>query len=287
MSYKTILVYVDDSDHLNDRVSFAVKIALAEQAKLIGVAVTGISKALQLPVFSSSNNHVSPEYSNPYKPEYMGTLRRHATTALDQFEMLAREQGVQAIEKRLINDDASDAVSRLGVYADLIVLGQNESNNPSMIAKVDFPEYVTLHSSCPVLMIPCAPRLRSIGTSILIAWNNSAEAMNAVRNAMPFLQKAGKVQIAVFGANSNDEPENQEPDREIVDYLKLHHIDGELIQRAATENTGNALLQLARELKSDLIVMGCVAHQRWRGVLLGGSTRVILEDATLPVLLSH
>jgi nucleotide-binding universal stress UspA family protein len=49
----------------------------------------------------------------------------------------------------------------------------------------------------------------------------------------------------------------------------------------------NALLSLAADLSSDLLVMGCYGHSRFREVLLGGVSRQILTSMTLPVLMAH
>ena len=50
---------------------------------------------------------------------------------------------------------------------------------------------------------------------------------------------------------------------------------------------GNALLSLAADLGSDLLVMGCYGHTRLREVLLGGVSRAILKSMTLPVLMAQ
>ncbi len=285
MSYKTILVYVDDSPHLPNRVKFAANVAAVAHAHLLGVAVTGISRLLQAPAVSDSSQYA--ENGNPYKPEYMQKLTANANQALEQFQMLVSSFKLDSVETRLIDDDASDAISTQGVYADLIVLGQNDSDNPSLIAKVDFPEYVALHSSCPVLIVPCHPITQTIGESVVVAWNGSLAAARAVKNAMPFLHRAKYVRIAVFESPTAPQQEVFVSYDDIVAKLNRHHVSVEIVRRTVTENVGQALLDLALECHCDLIVMGCAAHQRWRGVLLGGSTRVILENATLPVLMSH
>lgn len=46
MSYKTILVHVDESKHLDKRVEVAAKIAAHENAHLIGVAATRLSEGI-------------------------------------------------------------------------------------------------------------------------------------------------------------------------------------------------------------------------------------------------
>jgi hypothetical protein len=42
MSYKTVLIHVDESKHLVARVDLANKIAISENAHLVGLAFTGI-----------------------------------------------------------------------------------------------------------------------------------------------------------------------------------------------------------------------------------------------------
>jgi nucleotide-binding universal stress UspA family protein len=52
-------------------------------------------------------------------------------------------------------------------------------------------------------------------------------------------------------------------------------------------STGDLLLSAASDFSADLIVMGAYAHSRIRELVLGGTTRNILEHMTVPVLMSH
>jgi nucleotide-binding universal stress UspA family protein len=283
MSYKTILVHVDESKHLDKRVEVAARIAAHENAHLVGVAATGISQALHRPPVSG------PDGDNmaPYNDEYTEALRQRATAALEKFDTLACRVGVSSHEKRLIDDEAAAAVSGQGLYADLIVLGQSDAEDPSLSAIVDFPEYVILNSGRPVLIIPHAGRIFSIGDRVLIAWNGSKAASCAVRNAMPFLKQAKSVQIAIIHTSLFADPQGDESGAEFAACLARHGIKADVIQCTVEDDAGHALLALAADLTSDLIVMGCVAHPRSRGILLGGATRVVLESSTVPVLMSH
>lgn len=283
MCYKTILVHVDGSKHLDRRIEVAAKIALHENARLIGVAVTGIAQSLQRPALPGADGGSMGHY----EAGYMRTLQQRAYAALERFEALVRGTGVASYEKRLIDDEAADAVSREGLYADLIVLGQSGMDDPSLASRVDFPEYVVLNSECPVLIVPYAGRLAGIPDRVLIAWNGSMAASRAVRNAMPFLQQANSVQVAIINLASRPEPDGEESGAGIAAFLDRHHIKVDLVRRTAKDDAGHALLSLAADLASDLIVMGCVAHPRARTVLLGGATRVVLEATTVPVLMSH
>ena len=44
MSYKTILVHIDDTKHTQQRIQLAAELALQYQAHLIGVADTGAAR---------------------------------------------------------------------------------------------------------------------------------------------------------------------------------------------------------------------------------------------------
>jgi nucleotide-binding universal stress UspA family protein len=47
------------------------------------------------------------------------------------------------------------------------------------------------------------------------------------------------------------------------------------------------LLNHASDMGADLLVMGAYGHSRLREFILGGMTRSLLREMTVPVLLSH
>lgn len=283
MPYKTILVYIEDSKHLDKRIEVAARIALHENAFLIGLAVTGVSPALREQTVRNQDGVDIGLCS----ADYLESLRQRALKSLEKFENLVRRIGVVSYEKLLIDDEAANAVSERGLSADLIILGQSDPENPSLAAKIDFPEYVVLNSECPVLLVPYHGRIASIGDRVLVAWNRSNAASRAIRNAIPFLQQAKHVRLAIIAPEGNNPIEDGDPEREITSYLAQHNIAVDVVRKSGGSNAGDAILELAKEFESDLIVMGCVAHPRWREVMLGGATRRILESTSTPVLMSH
>ena len=52
-------------------------------------------------------------------------------------------------------------------------------------------------------------------------------------------------------------------------------------------SAANALLSHASDVGADLVVMGGYSHSRMREIILGGATRNMLENATVPVLMAH
>ena len=54
-----------------------------------------------------------------------------------------------------------------------------------------------------------------------------------------------------------------------------------------TAKAGEALLNQAYAMHADLLVMGAWGHSRMTELILGGTTRHVLEHAQLPVLMAH
>lgn len=279
MPYKTIVVHVEQSPHLEARVRLAADIALAEGAHLVGACMTGVAKV----VYES----MVAEPDSTYTEHFLRIAEQRAHDALERFKELMRECGVPSWEARLIDDEPAAGISVQGRYADLLVLGQPDPAAPSPAVYSDFPEYVTLNCGCPVLLVPYATASRGTGENVLIAWNASAESTRAVHSAIPLLRRAKLVHVVVFNPDSLPDAHGEEPGADIALYLARHDIKVEVTQNAVEGDVGDALLSLASSLGSDLLVMGCYGHSRFREILLGGATRTILQSATLPVLMSH
>ena len=53
------------------------------------------------------------------------------------------------------------------------------------------------------------------------------------------------------------------------------------------QSVGETLLARVRHTHADLLVMGCYGHSRLREFILGGTTRHVLKEMSVPVLMSH
>lgn len=142
---------------------------------------------------------------------------------------------------------------------------------------------VLFRSGRPLLMVPPASPSR-LGEHVVIAWNGRAECARTVAAAMPLLKEAKKVSLLRIG--------EEHPDRPSLEglglYLARHGVRAEAVRReAGEEGLADSLLGAARELGGDLIVMGAYSHNRWREMIVGGVTRHAIQNATLPVLMSH
>jgi nucleotide-binding universal stress UspA family protein len=276
MSYKTIIVHVDDSLHAAERIRVAAALAAEHGAHLTGVAATGVSR------FAYPNSN--PELAVSAPAGKISELRERARAALLAFDRRARSAGVTAFESALVEDDAVGALELRARYADLVVVSQADRDEPSTSMGTGLPEYLMLNTGRPVLIVPYAGTFATVGANALVAWDESVEATRAISNALPMLARARKVTVAVFNAAPS---EGRQPGHDIALFLARHGVPCEVSSQSSPVAVGPCMLSMTCDLGTDLIVMGGYGHSRLREMLLGGATAAILESMTVPVLMSH
>lgn len=281
MSYKTILVHVDSDRHAGKRIDIAARIACAEEAHLIGAAPSGVSR------FIYQSRFIYEGGSANGLDNHIEELRRRAASALAGFEDIARRAGVRSYEARQVDDEAGSGVSLQARYCDLVVIGQTDRDEPSAGTLADFPEFVVMNAGRPVLIVPYAGSFETVSRRALIAWDASTSATRAVTAALPLLKRAENVDVVVFNADKRPEAHGEQPGADIGLYLARHGVKVNVVRQKTDIDVGNALLSIATDLGSDLMVMGGYGHSRFREILLGGVTRTVLESMTVPVLMSH
>lgn len=279
MSYKTILVHVDLSVHCLARVRIAAALAISHDAHLVLAAMTGLSR------FAMTGGEIAR--GDPVMNSHRALLHQRATSALDSAEAAAKTVGAARIERRLVDDEAAAGITLHARYSDLVVLSQEDRNEPLIGGAENFPEFVLLNCGRPVLIIPIAGQFPTVGKRVLVAWNGSRESTRAVTSSLPLLQQANQVDVAVINPDRESDLHGQEPGADIALYLARHGVKAQTVLESAADDAGEGLLSLAADLSSDLLVMGAYGHSRFREILLGGVTRKILSSMTLPVLFAH
>lgn len=172
-------------------------------------------------------------------------------------------------------------------FADLVVLAQpyGEGAAPDAEAVV---EAALFDGNCPVLILPHGKSdVADIGRRVIIAWNQSDEALTAIRRALPILKSADLVEITVVDPSPHS-PEGSDPGGALCQMLTRHGIKAEVVVLAKTLPTVSEVLnRRAAETGADLIVMGAYSHSRLREAIMGGATRHMLERAKVPVLMAR
>jgi nucleotide-binding universal stress UspA family protein len=182
--------------------------------------------------------------------------------------------------------DLSRHVALHARFSDLVVLGRPYGRERGAEAE-PIAEAALFEGKAPVLIVPDqAAAVRSPRT-VMVAWNESAEAMTAIRKALPFLQAADLVRIVIIDPPQHG-PERSDPGGLLSQMLARHGVACEIDVLSKTMSRVSDLLNRhATDTASEMIVMGAYGHSRFREAILGGATRNMLEQAKVPVFMAH
>ncbi|MBL0686464.1 MAG: universal stress protein [Sulfurospirillum sp.] len=144
-------------------------------------------------------------------------------------------------------------------------------------------EAAVLESGKPVIVIPRALK-EFKPDEIIIGWNNSPEVARAVSEAIPLMKKAKKVQIVSTKAYTT---ETLSRIKDLRNYLAMHGIETTFELIKSTFIPGESLLKTAQKGNFNFIVAGAYSKKGLKEIMLGGSSRYLLEHTTIPALVSH
>jgi nucleotide-binding universal stress UspA family protein len=180
----------------------------------------------------------------------------------------------------------TDLVAARARYADLVVLPLPYGGNRGMEDEA-VTEAALFEGMAPVLVVPAKGMPSPDPRHVVVAWNQSREALVATRRAMPFLRQADSVSIVVIDPSAHG-PERSDPGGLLCQMLVRHGVRAEVVVLAKTlPRISDVLARHLRDANADLLVMGAYGHSRFREAILGGATRDMLEKAEVPVLMAH
>ncbi|MBY0572597.1 MAG: universal stress protein [Undibacterium sp.] len=279
MTYKTVLVHIDDTPASTVRSRIAAMLAQQFDSHLVATALTGLSHY----IFEAS--HIA--MGDPNIAHHLTLLRQRAERAVTQFQLEMQGVELLSIESGISNDDANGGMGLRARYADLLIIGQTDRNQLSPSVMSDFPEYMLVHSGRPVLIIPHTGSFDQIGKKVLLAWDASRESTRALMDALPLLKRSELVHVLIVNPAQEPERHGQEPGTDIALFLARHGVKVEVCTRDSSHEVGEIILKTAGKKSCDLIVMGAYGHSRFREMIMGGVSRTILEKMHIPVLMSH
>ncbi|MGO9418396.1 universal stress protein [Roseiarcus sp.] len=255
MAYKDILVYLDPTAESDERLKFAVVLARTNGARLIGVdagAATGVLEA----------------------DEGIVTQK--------EFEDAAGRAGLKAL---FVPSEKPGEAEAFTHCVDLIVAPAPAGASREVVRK-GMLDRALVESGAPMLILPPDWTGGTVGDNVVIAWNGGREALRAVHDAMPFLEKAKKVTVFCFSSRPSDLRASAVM---LVEHLATHGVKAHI---SDWTNTGDltaieALFASLDTQDADLIVAGAFSHSRLYEGLFGGVSLDLMRQQSLPVLMSH
>ena len=230
---------------------------------------------------------VSSEMPGDILSRVQEEIENAARSALDAFLESAKQTdvNVETLTLAVPSGDLGREVSRLAQYFDATVL---EQPNPEGSDTSNVIEAVLFGSGRPVLIVPyiilhVPPQLRTV----LVAWNEGRLAARAIADALPLLQMADRVEVVTVSGTNPRGSRHASADM-MAQHLAQHGIKADMKALAKGDvDIGSTLVSYAADVSADLIVMGAYGHSRLREIVLGGTTRTILQSMTVPVLMAH
>jgi nucleotide-binding universal stress UspA family protein len=170
------------------------------------------------------------------------------------------------------------AVAAAGRVADLVVLGR-EARTPDHASDLAL-EGALFHSGRPVLVVPGPSALPE---TVLLAWNDSAQAVRAVAAAEPLLAAARKIVVFVAAEHGREAFAVDA----LTAWLGWRGLGAPTIVSASEGDPAVRLLEAAEQHKAGLVVMGAYTHSRLRHLVFGGVTTHMLRHSSIPLLMAH
>jgi nucleotide-binding universal stress UspA family protein len=280
MPFKDLVVVVDHGRNCRARIDLAARLALDFGAHLTGLYVATVP-------------YVQAAVLVEFPVDVREMQERAAREAAERARTLF-EEGVERAapgltsEWREVEGDVAEVASLHARYADMAVIGQTDPDETPLGAAPDLPERLILGAGRPVLVVPYAGRFATVGARVLLAWNASREATRAVNDALPLLQRASHVRVLSVNPRPSPTGHGAIPGADIALHLARHGVQAE-VSSISTDDVAvdDMLLSQAADSGADLIVMGGYGHSRLGELVLGGATRHILRQITVPVFMSH
>jgi nucleotide-binding universal stress UspA family protein len=274
---KDIVVNLRIGEGASPARDYAISVAAAFEAHLTGVAF------LYDPIVPVSGAGYMP--ADVIESQQRDNAAA-SKAAVDRFAKAAEGAGLSAEPVMLSASLAGvgEQFGRLARRFDLAIVDQAQAET-SAIEEV-IAEAALFDSGRPVVIVPYIQKGPLKVDRVMACWDGSRTAARAIADAMPFLKRAGRVEVMIVASESGMDDEL--PGADMAEHLARHGLNVD-VQRsvAAGVDVADLLLSHAADADIDFIVMGGYGHSRLREFILGGVTRHILQAMTAPVLMAH
>lgn len=251
----------------------------AELARRLDAHLSGISIALDplFPVYGMAP--ASAELISDARQFSLGQAREADAAFLEAARLAGVRFSSGIVE--VPTDGYFMELVRRSLLTDLVVIGQDNPDSPEPM-RGPMSEALLFEGGAPVLMVPYIGVREVKLARACIAWDGSTTAARAVRAALPLLAASSSVTVLMIGRHAPEEAS------ELAVYLDRHGLRVDIRQITATDvPVADVLLNAVTDEGYDWVVMGGYGHSRVREYLFGGTTRDILRQMTIPVLMTH
>lgn len=208
-----------------------------------------------------------------------------ASAVREQIIELARNSGL-IVHTEILKGSLGSIAGRCANRARVHGLVFMEAGIPGELLGGALIEPLIFESGRPVIIVPNGFSAEISLKHVLVAWDGSAGAARAIWDSLPLLRLADAVEIVTITGEKelNDVPAANAL-AGMLSYLEKKINVTVLPYDGST--AGSLIKQHAVKTGAGLIIQGAYGRSRWSELVLGGVTREMLSDCTIPVLMSH
>lgn len=282
MSYKDLLVHVDNSEASKYRIEAALSLAKRHDAK-----VTAVALALE----STISSYIGLNFPNKLKQEQKDIVLEAAESAIGVFNQIGDDAGVDC-SSEIIQCSATKAPVRLSYlarHADLSFMGQPSPDENVATFHESLLDGVLFASGRPVYIVPYVGRPNPSVRKAVVAWDGGKKVARALNDAIPLLQdRGGKTVLLIINPEERKRVHGIHPGRNIAEHLAKHGVEADIVVQTTNGLTPDTImLNYLADAGADLLIMGAYGHSRLREKTFGGVTNAIMHQMTAPVFMSE
>lgn len=277
---KSILVVLDDSDSSTSAIKLGAILAKKHKASLSGIGIVD-APWVTIP-------EAIPIGGAAFKVDLDAKILKEATHRVHTLEQkfVAYCKG-EKISASVINTTGIpfEEIEHFSNEFDLILMGKNAdfhfTNTEETSAALqrvlkDIPRPVIVTSA----KSPQRPR-----SNVLIAFDGSAAASKALH--MAILTGILKGKTLHIASVSENEALARQWANSAAKLCQHHGLTSHLHPIASAQKPSTVLLELIKEIKPSLIVLGAYGQSRIRAFFMGSSTKELLEEVNVPCFVFH
>ena len=230
-----------------------------------------------------------PPFGGFEVPEDWQDKLRHEGAALvsqgNEIEALLQREGVSGDVTTVCTEVSmiQQETARRAMVCDLAVICDDLRNVPDVFRNVVYG--LLFHAPIGVILNQIS---LSQPKRMFIAWNTGLPAARAVHQALPLLKGADEVIVASFDPVMSEQRDGQNPGSDLGAWLSHHGCQVTVMQYpTGGKKTSTCIQERCAETGADMVVMGAFGHSRLQQSVFGGTTRVMLDQTKIPVLMAH
>ncbi len=279
--FKDIVLPITGSAADSRALSLALDLAQAHGAHLT------VLEMVNLPLPVTGPWGLMPDAS---MTELYQQLREQGETNVAVLKNKLKDEAVSH-EVRLVQaffSEPSKLAAHVTQTADLSVVAITPNDSVDGDISRTYFSSLLIDSGRPVIVVPPHCKAPMPPKKVVIAWRQTRECSRAVHDAMPLLKGAESVEILLADPKGGEKGDGEIPGAAIRQHLGRHGVTASVQVRQSHDNRIAAVLHdFVVETRANMLVAGGYGHSRLREWALGGATRELLFETTVPVFFSH